>query len=323
MTPQVLPPSPAQREAARRVVADRLRPTPTARLDVRGRPVWAKLETFQPVGSFKIRGALAAMDAAARDGVAVITSSAGNHGLGIAHAANLLGVRATVVVPQNASAAKVARLRRHDIELLQVGHSYDEAQTAAKEMAEQRDLRFVSPFNDTHVLAGQATVLDEMLEQARDLEHLVVSVGGGGLISGVLLSREDQGRSDLRVTGVQPEHSAALYQVLYGPGLDGYTHRATIADGLAGGGDEGSVTNDIVAAHQIPLVLVAEVEIRRAVREAVEANGLVLEGSASASYAAIALDLVNDADSRIGFIATGRNIAHELLLAVLAEPLAD
>jgi threonine dehydratase len=149
----------------------------------------AKLECLQVTGAFKIRGALSAVDAAHREDPqgAVITSSAGNHGLGIAHAASILGVPATVVVPANASRAKVKKLRGYDIELIQFGSSYDDAQRHALELADQRSIRYISPFNDTNVIAGQATVFDEMLLQAPELEHVVVPVGGGGLISGVLL----------------------------------------------------------------------------------------------------------------------------------------
>jgi threonine dehydratase len=103
--------------------------------------------------------------------------------------------------------------------------------------------------------------------------------------------------------------------------MDVVVHRPTIADGLAGGGDDGAVTNDLIALHNVPLVLVPEFEIRRAVREAAESNGIVLEGSAAASYAAITCDLVDDTTSRIGFIASGRNISHELLVEILQEPL--
>jgi threonine dehydratase len=124
------------------------------------------------------------------------------------------------------------------------------------------------------------------------------------------------------VTGVQPKESAALYHVLRGATMAEVVHRPTIADGLAGGGDDGSVTNDLIASHDIPLVLVPEIDIRRAVREAAENNGIVIEGSASASYAAITNDLVDDTTSRIGFIASGRNISLELLLEILHEPLA-
>jgi threonine dehydratase len=324
MIRHVSPPTSEQLEAARRVIADYLVPTPTVTLSLRGRPALAKLESLQITGAFKIRGALSAIDAARREDPrgAVITSSAGNHGLGIAHAAALLGVPATVVVPANASAAKVKKLRQYDIELIQFGSSYDDAQRRALELAESRDIRYISPFNDTNVIAGQATVFDEMLMQAPDLEHIVVSVGGGGLISGVLMSREDHGRSDIRVTGVQPEESSAMYHVLRGANMAEIVHRPTIADGLAGGGDDGAVTNELIARNEVPLVLVEEIEIRRAVREVAESNGLVLEGSAAASYAAITANLVDDVTSRIGFIACGRNISHELFLALLQEPLA-
>ena len=322
MIRSVQPPTSAQLEAARRVIGDHLAPTPTVVIDVRGRPVYAKLESLQVTGSFKVRGALAAIDAAHRadPAGAVITSSAGNHGLGIAHASTLLGVRATVVVPANASAAKVRKLGRYDIELIQHGANYDGAQAYAQSLAHERSLHYISPFNDPDVIAGQATIFDEMALQAPDLEHLVVPVGGGGLISGILISRDRHGRGDVVVSGVQPEESAAMYHVLRGMAMSDVIHHSTIADGLAGGGDEGSITNAIIAEHAVELVLVPEVEIRGAVREAAEANGLILEGSATTPYAAIATGLVAASEARVGFIASGRNIAHELLSELIAAP---
>jgi threonine dehydratase len=316
-------PSSDQLEHARDIVDHYLEPTPTVSILVRGRKVFVKLESLQVTGSFKIRGALAAVDAAHRvdPNGAVITASAGNHGLGIAHAASLLGVRATVVVPANASVAKVKKLSTYNIELIQFGSSYDEAQSHAKNLADERSIRFISPFNDSDVIAGQSTIFDEMLRQAPAIEHVVVSVGGGGLISGTLLSRDAQDRSDIRVTGVQPEESAALYHVLRGATMSDIVHNPTIADGLAGGGDDGAITNELIAKSGIDLVLVPEVEIRRAVREIAENNGLVMEGSAAASYAAIAANRVDDVTSRVGFIASGRNISHELLIELLSEPL--
>ena len=316
-------PTSEQLEHARDIVDHYLEPTPTVSILVRGRKVFVKLESLQVTGSFKIRGALAAVDAAHRvdPNGAVITASAGNHGLGIAHAASLLGVRATVVVPANASVAKVKKLSTYKIELIQFGSSYDEAQSHAKDLADERSIRFISPFNDSDVIAGQSTIFDEMLRQAPAIEHVVVSVGGGGLISGTLLSRDAQDRSDIRVTGVQPEESAALYHVLRGATMSDIVHNPTIADGLAGGGDDGAITNELIAKSGIDLVLVPEVEIRRAVREIAENNGLVMEGSAAASYAAIAANRVDDVTSRVGFIASGRNISHELLIELLSEPL--
>ncbi len=321
MVSDVSAPTNDQLERARELVAQHLEPTPTVTLWIGERPVRAKLEGLQVTGSFKIRGALVAIDAAHRDDPsgAVITASAGNHGLGVAHASTLLGVRATVVVPANASAAKVHKLRTYDVELIQHGSSYDEAQAHAKELAASRGIRFVSPFNDPDVIAGQATVLDEMLVQAPDLEHVVVPVGGGGLLSGSILTLESRGRGDVRLTGVQPEESAALYHVLRGQSMAEVVHRPTIADGLAGGGDDGAITNEIVAKAGVPLVLVPEGEIRRAVGDVALRHGLVMEGSSAIAYAAIALELCEDATGRIGFLASGRNVATDQLVALLNE----
>lgn len=310
-------------ENARRVISEYLEPTPTVSLRLRGRSVLAKLESMQVTGSFKVRGGLAAVSAAHRSDPhgAVITSSAGNHGLGVAHASTLLSVPATVVVPANASAAKVAKLRRYAIELIQHGSSYDEAQAHALELSESRGIQYISPFNHTHVIAGQFTVFDEMFHQVPHLEHLVVPVGGGGLMSGALVARTVLGREDIRVTGVQPRNSAAMYHVVRGTPMNDVVHRPTIADGLAGGGDEGALTNRLIEEGKIPLVLVEESFIRQGVREALEMNGLVFEGSAATPYAAIVRNLVDDETSCVGFIASGRNIAFDLLVELLGEPI--
>ena len=321
MTRAVLPPTSDTVAAAREVIARYLTPTPTVTLGLRGRPVLTKMETLNPTGAFKVRGALAAVHASMMSNPhgAVVTSSAGNHGLGVAYAAKLLNARATVVVPASASAAKVNKLRQYPIELIQWGSSYDEAQAHALELSDARGLHFVSPFNDPHVVSGQSTVFAEMLEQAPELEHLVVSVGGGGLVSGCILARDMADRRDVRITGVQPENSAALYHVLRGTAMAEVRHQPTIADGLAGGGDEGAITNDMVRENNVPLVLVAERHIRAAVRECLEETGLVMEGSATASYAAITENYIADTTSQVGFIACGRNIALDLLRDILAE----
>ncbi len=323
MRPDVTVPTEEQLEAARRVVSEYLEPTPTVSLRMRGRSVLAKLENLQTTGSFKIRGGLAAVAAAHREDRrgAVITSSAGNHGLGVAHASMLRSVPATVVVPANASPAKVSKLRHYDIELIQHGSSYDDAQAHALEISEQRGVQYISPFNNTHVIAGQFTVFDEMLSQVPQIQHLVIPVGGGGLMSGALVARRVLGREDVRITGVQPTNSAAMYHVLRGTAMGDVVHRSTIADGLAGGGDEGALTNRLIEEAHVPLVLVDESLIRQGVREALEANGLVMEGSGATPYAAIVRSLIDDDTSILGFISSGRNIAFDLLVDLLREPL--
>jgi threonine dehydratase len=313
-------PSAQQLEDAREVVKRYLRPTPSVVLSIRGRDVYAKLDNLQVTGAFKVRGALAALDAVRREdpSLGVITSSAGNHGLGISHASSLLGVRATVVVPANASLVKVSKISKYDVELIQFGSSYDEAQAHARELSQQRGLHFVSPFNNPHVVAGQATSFDEFLDVFPDVEHVVVSVGGGGWISGALVSRAANNREDITVTGVQAENSAAMVHYLRGEDPDVVVHRPTIADGLAGGVDPGSITNDIIQSSGINVVTIPERSIRAAVREAVEMNGLVMEGSSAASYAAITEQFTNE-HSKIGTLISGRNIAVDLLHEILNE----
>ena len=321
MTHHVPPPSSAQIEAARQVVADHLTPTPTITTTIRGRHVFAKMDCLQPVGSFKIRGALAAIADSLRHDPhgAVIASSAGNHGLGIAHAATLLGATATVVVPGNASAAKVSKLRTYDITLIQYGDTYDEAQEHAHALAERHSLHFLSPFNDPNVVAGQATCFDELLAQVPDVEEVVVPIGGGGLMAGCLVSRTANLRHDVTITGVQAENWAAMYHFLNGVAPDEIPHANTIADGLAGGVVVGAVTNALIEENKIDITLVPEALVRRGVAEALRDNGILLEGSTAVAYAAIAEKLIDVTDRRVAFIASGRNIADALLREILAE----
>ena len=279
------------------------------------------MDSLQPVGSFKIRGALAAIADSLRQDPhgAVIASSAGNHGLGIAHAATLLGATATVVVPGNASAAKVAKLKTYDITLIQYGDTYDEAQEHAHELADAHSLHFLSPFNDPNVVAGQATCFDELLAQVPDIEEVVVPIGGGGLMAGCLVSRTANLRHDVKITGVQAENWAAMYHYLNGVAPDDIPHANTIADGLAGGVVEGAVTNALIEENKIDITLVPEASVRRGVAEALRDNGILLEGSSSVGYAALAEHLIDTADRRVAFIASGRNIADALLREILAE----
>jgi len=156
----------------------------------------------------------------------------------------------------------VKKLGNYMIELIQFGSSFDEAQAHAMTLADERSIRFISPFNNSDVIAGQSTAFDEILLQAPEIEHLVISVGGGGLLSGALISRDAHARSDIRVTGVQPNESAALYHVLRvrrwrsGAPSD---HR----DGLAVVATTGRhQRSDRVARH--PARTGAEIDIRRA-----------------------------------------------------------
>src|SRR5712692_4830206 len=178
------------REAAARI-APHVRRTPTERSaplsQLAAREVFLKLENLQHTGAFKIRGALNAilqLDPAARAG-GVITASAGNHGQGVAFAAKLVGAPATVVLPHGVPLAKLTAIQRAGADTVLVDGGYDEAHDRAQGLARERGRAYVHAFDDDDVIAGQGTLALEFLDDAPDLDTLVVPVGGGGLISGI------------------------------------------------------------------------------------------------------------------------------------------
>ena len=261
-------PTPDDLAAARQVVAAHLAPTPLAG------PL--KLETLQPTGSFKIRGALAAL-ARTPPHERVITASAGNHGLGVAWAAATLGRAATIVVPENASPAKLAALERIGADVVRHGDAYEEAEAHALAL----DGRFVSAYNDRDVIAGQATIGAEL--PAGPL-LVVCAIGGGGLLAGLVLWARERG--DARVVGVEAAASRAVSTAAAAGRVVEVEVRPTLADGLAGNLEPGSLTPQ-VARDADALVAVEEPAIEDAMRALAREHGVVAEGAGAAAYAAV------------------------------------
>jgi threonine dehydratase len=286
---------------------------------VTGGEVLLKLECYQPTGSFKVRGAIASisqLDPAERER-GVVTASAGNHGLGVAYAASRLGVQATVVVPENASPAKVAALERYPIELLRGGPSYDTAERKALQIAQETGAIFVSPYNDPWVVAGQGTIGVEIVEDDPHLDAVLVPVGGGGLISGIAawLKAVDP---RVAVIGVQSAASPAMERALRAGSLVEIPIEPTLADGLAANIQPGSITFDLATEVVDRVVLVSEEEIAQGVRDAFHEIHLPLEGSAVVGMTALVHGRLPElAGKRVALVATGRNIAAERLCGLL------
>jgi threonine dehydratase len=280
-----------------------------------------KDETVLPTGSFKVRGALVAVAAALRlhPGRPVIAASAGNHGLGVAWAAARLGATATVVVPRTASPAKLAALDRWPAEVVRFGSTYDEAEAHALSLAAGGAGTFVSPYNDAAVVAGAATIAGELMDQVPNLAGVVVPVGGGGLVSGIGLTLAGTG---IETVGVEAERSPAMAAAVAAGGTVAVEVGPTLADGLAGNLEPGSVTVDLVRTHVSALVAVSEDEIMAAMRYLVAEHGKVVEGSGAVALAAVLAGRVGPVRGRTGPLAvvlTGRNIA----FATLAEALTS
>ncbi len=279
-------------------------PSPIAIVD----GVLCKLETDNPTGSFKVRGALAAMADAAASGVkTVVAASAGNHGGGLAFAAAALGMQARVVVPADCPALKRDKMQKLGADVVVSAHrGYDDAEAEAVAMAESLGVPFVSPFLDRMVMAGNGgTLVRELLAQVPDLASVVVPVGGGGLLSGVLAELE-RSAPHVVVVAVQSEACPAFVRSLE----EGCVHTlwsgdATLAEGLEGG--TGAVGVAMAQRYGARAILVTEDAIAAAMRRVHAAEGRVLEGSAAVVLAARANGQLHDLPEPCVHVLTGAN----------------
>ena len=281
-----------------------------------GRDVWLKLECFQATGSFKIRGAMAKLSLLAQSPRKVLTVSAGNHGLAVAHCAEALGLDATIIVPESASRAKVEAIRRYGATLIERGTSYDEAERAARALERESGACFVSPYNDVDVIAGQGTIALEMLEEAPQLEAIIVPIGGGGLIAGVAIAAKAI-NPRIKIYGAEPAASPTMREAFKAGRIIEIHEEETIADGLAGNIEPGSLTFPIARELVDDIFLVSEQSIRAAIARMAREDHVMIEGSAAVALAALGEAHIEE--EKIGIIITGRNIALDLFRKVTSE----
>ncbi len=248
-----------------------------------------KREDLQHTGSFKLRGALNAvlsLDPRARRR-GVVVASTGNHGLAVTHALAIAGVRGTIVVPRTIDPAKRARLERAGAKLLVCGDDSVETEAAARAIAANRRLHYVSPYNDAAVVAGQGTLGLEILEDLPDVDAVFVAVGGGGLISGVAAAIKSARRS-ARVYGCIPARSPFMSRSVRAGrilGLEEVDSGETLSDATAGGIEERAITFDLCRELVDEFVEVGEDEIRRAMATLLFDARAVVEGAAAVALA--------------------------------------
>jgi threonine dehydratase len=281
-----------------------------------GREVFLKLECFQLTGSFKIRGAMAKLSALTPDerSHGVLTVSAGNHGLAVAHCSEVLRLDATIVVPETASQAKVASIRRYPVTLIERGATYDDAERAAREMERESGLTFVSPYNDREVIAGQGTIGLEILEDSPGIDVVVVPVGGGGLLAGVAIAAKAI-NPRIKVYGAEPLASPTMTAAIDAGHVIEIEEQATVADGCAGNIEPGSMTFPIIQRLVDGIILVSEDSIRTAIARIAREDHLMIEGSAAVSVAALG-DARLEGKS-VAAIVSGRNISLDLVIEVI------
>ena len=286
-----------------------------------GGPVWLKCENLQRTGSFKFRGAYTRLARLSADERArgVVAASAGNHAQGVALAARMVGVRATVFMPESAPLPKVAATRGYGAEARLTGHTLTEALTAAVEHAERTGAVFIHPFDHPDVIAGQGTVGLEVLEQCPDVATVVVCTGGGGLVSGIAAAVKDR-RPDVRVVAVQAEAAAAFPGSLAAGRPVPLAGMTTMADGIAVG-----APGELTLAHVRDLVdevrTVSEEDLSRALLFCLERAKLVVEPAGAAAVAAVLADPAAFAPPVVAVV-SGGNIDPVLMLKVVQHGMA-
>ena len=308
--------------SARERIAGRLHVTPTLSATRIGERVGVhlvlKCENLQKTGSFKVRGVLNKLSQLSADARkrGVVTVSAGNHAQALAWGARAAGVRATVVMPAAASPAKIDASRGYGAEVVLHGETSIQAFERARELERERGLTFVHPFDDELVCAGAGTVGLELLEQARDLDTVVIPIGGGGLITGMLVALKETNPS-LRVFGVEPVGAPSMRLSLdqgHAVHLDSVK---TIADGLAAP-MAGELNYEIVRRYADDVVLIDDETIAAGARELLFSAKLLAEPAGAAATAAILARAIPLRDGeRVAAVVSGGNLNTAKLVAML------
>jgi threonine dehydratase len=281
--------------------------------------LYFKWENRQLTGSFKARGAFNKMlsleDWERQSGLVAV--SAGNHGQGLALAAQWVGAPVTVFAPESAPAVKIERMRALGADVRLVPGSYDEAEAAGLRYARETGQTWVSPYNDPQVIAGQGTIGLELADQLNLTPEmaLLIPIGGGGLLSGIASALTDAAPRP-RILGVQPAASAFMHALYTCGSQAGVQDLPTLADGLAGGVEAGSLTIELVRELADDIILVSEDDIARAVALAWSRHGEQIEGSGAVGLAAVLSGAVR---GPAVVVVSGGNIQPQLHAEIVAR----
>ncbi|MFM9938317.1 MAG: threonine ammonia-lyase [Hyphomicrobiaceae bacterium] len=288
--------------------------------DVLGADIWLKFENLQFTAAFKERGALnrlANLSAGERRR-GVIAMSAGNHAQGVAYHARRLGIKATIVMPVGTPMVKVENTRRHGAEVLVQGATLEDAARFATEVSERQGQIFIHPYDDPLIMAGQGTIVVEMLTAMPEIDTLVVPIGGGGLISGMAVAAKAI-KPSIRIIGVQAALYPSMYNAIKGQQLP--MRGDTLAEGIAVKAP-GRLTSEIVRRLVDDIVLVTEEQLEHAVSMLIGIEKTVVEGAGAAGLAAVFAHPEYFTGRCIGLVLCGGNMDTRLLASVLTRELA-
>jgi len=283
-----------------------------------GAKVYCKLENLQHTGSFKVRGVMNRLLGMTEGELSrgLVTASTGNHGAALAHATNILGATGIVYMPENASLDKVSAVKRLGAEVRYCGDDNAVAEIYARRFAAENGMTSVSPYNDLLVVGGQGTIAVELERQLDHIDIVFVSLGGGGLISGIAGYLKSV-NPEAVVIGCSPENSQVMIQsVIAGKILD-LPSLPTLSDGTAGGVEPGAITFDLCRKLVDDFVTVSEDEIAETLRLFMKTHHMLIEGAAAVAVASYLKMLDRCSGKQVVIIICGANIGLETLKSIL------
>lgn len=286
-----------------------------------GGQVHLKLENLQKTGSFKVRGAYYKISKlVSRQQVKkVVAVSAGNHAQGVAYAASRAGVEAIIFMPEFAPAAKISATKNYGARVILHGKTLEDSYEKALKLTEKEDTAFIHPFNDLDIIAGQGTIGLEIMRQLKDVDVIVIPIGGGGLISGISVAVKKY-NPNVKIIGVEVKGAPSMYLSLKNKRIVRIEKVDTIADGIAVK-SPGEYTFNIASQLVDDIVLVDDYEICDAVFKLLERAKVVAEPAGAASIAAILSGKVNVKGKKVVAIISGGNIDPSLLSTILEKNL--
>lgn len=283
--------------------------------------VYLKLESLQKTGSFKVRGAYVKIHSLSEEQKrhGVIAASAGNHAQGVAYASKMLGIDCTIVMPINASPAKVAATRSYGANIILHGSIYDQALDKALELAEERNLTLIHAFDDPYIIAGQGTIALEILEELNEFDTIVIPVGGGGLAAGISIALRAL-KPEVEIIGVQSDAFNAMKRSLEEKRIVEVSEGNTIADGISVR-RPGDLTFEILSKNLDKIVTINDDEIVKAIFLLMERSKVVVEPAGAVGLAYILSNINEVEGKKVVCILSGGNIDMYLLGQIVSKGL--
>lgn len=275
--------------------------------ELTGSEIYFKCENLQKVGAFKFRGGCNAILSLPVDKLSagVTTHSSGNHAQAVALASKMKGIKATIVMPENAPEIKINAVRGYGADIIFCEPTVKARIDTAQKVVDETGAFFVHPYNDPSVIAGQGTAAKEFLEKVPDLDILITPIGGGGLLSGTAIAAKHINPS-IKIIGVEPEIADDAYRSFKAGSLQPVKRTDTIADGLRT--SLGDLPFTIIQENADDIVTVSEESIKQNMRQIWERMKIIVEASAAVTLAAVVDQKIDCKGKKTGIILTGGNV---------------